>query len=142
MGADIHPWVEVKVDGVWEYREAPKGLEHRNYTVFGFLTGGVVRPRGYTEYLPEPRAIRPPNCSEETKNKCNNVASDWGNHSFSWLTLTELLAVDYMQLVEDGFRVEHVPLGTAIGPRFMGVLDELKAMGAPEDVRIIFYFDS
>jgi hypothetical protein len=226
MGCDIHLKVERRVNGKWEcveslsprpcswcdgaghYKNRPldkcyscsgSGAQSgpyrdRNYTVFSVLAG--VRNDGYVKPIATPRGLP------------DGIADDgeYGDHSFSWLTLAELRAYDWHQSIHDegwvdaetfkkwdaagakgnpeqwcgavgGGAVEHVthsrmreyiadgmkespvieriagkrsfytliqwdvPL-TDYCKHFLSFLETLSAIGADEDVRIVFGFDS
>ena len=133
MGCDIHMVVQFRKDGVWldapVVIAAPWGdpwWELRDYVTFGVLAG--VRDKQV------PRIADPRGFPEDFDNTVDPLALDavhhgkWmGDHSFSWVTLAELKAVKgyarKMSLIP-----EWVP--------------ELERLGAPEDVRIVFGFDS
>jgi len=86
-------------------------------------------------------------------------------HSFSWLSLKELLDFDYSQqfenrryrktiitagggtVVDGGAKAapgegEMVSYRNFLGTSFFECLLQLKMLGAPEDVRIVFWFDN
>ena len=115
MGCDIHPVIEVRKDGKWtiytalrdteydKYREAGEKLpvetklfNHRNYAFFSWLCD----VRNYSDVKPMfPNRGYPRDASEEAKDYYERWA---GNaHSPGWITLKELLDVDFEQLVED-----------------------------------------
>ena len=84
--------------------------------------------------IAEPRGL-PDDCDPRVR-ACSNY---WGadGHSHSWLTLSELTAYDWAVLKRPD----------AVG--FVDTLSEwdslmlrLSAMGAPDDVRIVFWFDN
>lgn len=110
MGTDIHLAAEVFKDGRWQY--APCDLpDYRNYRAFailadvrngytfaGFDSGDPVIP------ISEPRGL-PQDLSQEIRAMLEDTDSgdSWtddedfftlGDHSFSWVTLKELLDVD------------------------------------------------
>lgn len=150
MGTDIHMNIEVWRDGRWEWLSKPydpavdmcdepaKGrvadllvyddsgfpiAEERRYRLFAVLAGvrdcygeGIVPialPRG----LPADTSLNP-------------GVHDLGDHSMSWLTLSELLSYDWAQtdFAED-FRLKFIP---ALA----------KLADDPDKVRIVFGFDS
>lgn len=107
MGCDIHMHAEKRVDGKWvkAERDVPKSkygnfkedpLENRSYSYFGWLAD----VRNYSEVPPisQPRGV-PTDMAPETKDSYEGWGSD--AHSASWLTVDEILAVDFDQVIED-----------------------------------------
>lgn len=169
MGCDIHAVAERRVGGVWtavedqvfpldeweqEYRCDP--FHDRNYAVFGFLAG----VRNYSGLAPiaEPRGF-----PKDASGLAVQAAKSWDadGHSHSHVTLAELLAVDYDAPVEDRrITVQTGPnsfnggataapgggqittLRERLGSMFMSHLDVLASLGAPDDVRVVFWFDN
>ena len=118
MGVDIWTYVEVERYGRWQPVYAlDDWYEGRCYQLFGMLAG----VRG-GEALWEPRGV--------PEDATAHVRDQWGEgngvHSASWLTLKELLSVDW---------------GEAGGPRWQDYLGELVKLQAPA-VRVVFWFDS
>lgn len=102
MGCDIHPYAEIRTDGRWRPVEVKLPCD-RNYVAFGVLanqrngfgfagvdTGDAVTP------IAEPRGLPLNIATHETPDAdWNNGCYVWfGDHSFSWVTLAELLALD------------------------------------------------
>ena len=223
MGCDIHMQVERRVNGKWERVEElpprpcswceakggyPSGtkcwtckgtgqqtdpFDCRNYTTFAVLAD--VRNDGYVKPICEPRGL-PADCVRKTDE--DGGAHEYGDHSFSWLTLAELQAYDWQQKRDDegwvsveefkqwesngrgcprswcgdvgGGMVEKVsnkdmrrhianPYPWEVGKRFytlvqwsttiayrcrafLDFMETLSALGNPDDVRIVFGFDS
>jgi hypothetical protein len=158
MGADIHTYVEQRIDGVWRHVDVAEpdfpGMEGdgvlgwRHYGMFGFLAN--VRNYSHSPVIAEPRGL-PDDVTEGIKE-----TGDWQDaHSHSWLTLAELLAYDYDQvfwdrrITRDGNGAalagegegEHTTLRSFLGEWFFKSLDELSALGPHEDIRIVFWFD-
>jgi hypothetical protein len=151
MGCDIHTFVEVRTPEGWVQGA---GLEYpildgRNYGIFGFLAD--VRNYSHSPVISEPRGL-PEDVSDAVRD-----ADDWSDHhSHSWLTLAELLAYDYEQvfwdrrITRDGNGAalagegegEHLTLRAFLGEWFFKELDRLRTFGDPEDVRLVFWFDS
>lgn len=135
MGCDIHPWVQVKVNDKWVDFGTPERLRDRTYGRFAFLTGGVVR--NYSEVpsvLPKPKGL--PDGREDS--------ATWDSHSGSWLSLEELLKVDY-NIVFRNKREAGQPemtLAEFLGPTWFEIMDELASYGLPSEVRIVFDFDN
>jgi hypothetical protein len=165
MGCDIHMVVEVRKDGAWQRAFPPadardptclewaadktygEGQQRRygrmaevtwfwdrDYSLFGALAGirsdtpPISPPRGLPPDLsPEVTAIcEPTNPSCFETDRDDVLISD---HSYSWLTLAELLAYDWRQLGHQS------PFVTRVIPALM-------RLGRPDDVRIVFGFDS
>ena len=131
-------------------------FETRDYGVFGFLAN--VRNLSEVPNIKEPTNELPDNVSKEVK----EVWEDWGpdGHALSWLTLKELLDFDYDQIFWDRRVRKQLPYSKWHGAaraengegrylsireflgesHFFDVLETLKGLGAPENVRIIFWF--
>ena len=103
IGCDITLHCECRRDGVWhncdnfEWNEKTKTYEFvsiyswRNYDLFGILAG--VRSNEF-DSIDDPRGL-PKDISLKTK----EMADEWkdSGHSYSWLTLRELLAWKFKQ---------------------------------------------
>lgn len=154
MGCDIHSFAERKLEsGRWS---AIKGLEpfgSRNYGTFGWLAG----VRNYSDLTPisEPRGLPTP-VSATVKREYNRWECD--AHTPSWLSVAELQAVDYDQVIEDRRCTRRMANGVLnggstcapgegekqtlrefLGPWFFKDLDALVAAGAE---RVVFWFDN
>ena len=98
MGCDIFSRAEKRIGEKWQVISGLHPFsDARSYRVFGFLAdvrnwAGVMpisQPRGLPQGVVAP-------VDEETPD------DEWlGEHSFSWLLVSELLAVDYDRVVED-----------------------------------------
>lgn len=129
----------------------------RNYGVFGFLAG----VRNYSGIAPisEPRGLPP-----EFSDYCSYEGEfDLGDHSFSWLSVAELVAFDYERIMVDRRGTEHyfgpggtyagsnggitlpencgkaMPYRNFLGSAFFHDLAELQRIGTD---RVVFGFDS
>lgn len=158
MGCDIHLVTEVRRDGRWHIAEpfypcracgpdgwydegeacywcgGEKRINHfseRSYGLFALLAG----VRNYYEVMPlaEPRGLPGDSPAVEAHQEYDGCGDRlrmdpiWlGDHSFSWLTLGELLAHDW----------------SAVDADFAAFVEAMKAVGAPDDVRIVFGFDN
>lgn len=129
----------------------------RSYGLFGFLAD----VRNYSEVPPisQARGV-PDNVSEHVRREYGDDLSTV-YHSSSWLSLTELVKHDYDQKFSD-MRVTRetsprcfsgseralpgeeraTTLREFLGKSFFDDLEELRTVGFPEDVRIVFWFDS
>lgn len=152
MGCDIHIQAQKRdASGAWQevrgsFSEGPSPFDWRSYGMFAFLAG--VRNYGAIAPIAEPRGL-PDDVRDE---------EPFGDHSYSWLSVEELCAVDYDAVIED-LRVmrqvgsnlwsgactagpgegEKMPLREYLGDGFMHDLVELQRIGAE---RIVFGFDS
>lgn len=160
MGCDIHPLVQVKRNEKWEHEPFPDGtwrgpFRQRDYIFFGVLAG--VRCHDVTP-IAEPRGL--PDDLDYEVNEDGYVPALlnvdlyddeipdclWlGEHSYSWVTLAELDAYPWeealMQVHTNGWddtswTREH--LAQLAGDTFPW----LRSLGAPDDVRVVFGFDS
>jgi hypothetical protein len=148
MGTDIRVQVEVRRNGRWcalPRSMTPSIFGDRRPAMFSFLSGGCVtrglsRPWLFKAALPEPRGY-PKDGSEETREQARMADSDLGVHSASHLTLGELLAVDYGTEFTD---VDDKPTtwDETLGPDWNAALIEMRGLGPPDDVRIVFDFSS
>lgn len=164
MGCDIHMAVEVRRNGKWEralppeharvpceVEEARRGdpwsvrraevewFTDRRYALFGALAG----VRNYdVSPIAEPRGL-PNDVSEEVRKLAtydydNPGDVQLGDHSFTWLTLDEVLAYDWNQKMPDG-----APLRDWCGDFFTRFVPALKELDAdPRNVRLVFGFDN
>lgn len=177
MGCDIHIVAETKSNNGWRlaYTKIP---DDRNYWTFGILAN-VRNGSGFAGVdmgdpltpISEPRGL-PDDMSTETKSAVEHDEIWLGDHSFSWLTLRELLDYPY-----DGLMVERgmVDKKTAAAFRATGkppeewcgdttakewvrlewqrplreaaklfgkIIETISPLGDPDSVRIVFGFDS
>lgn len=152
MGCDIHSFAEKKEGGSWVSLDV-EAFHRRSYGYFGWLAG----VRNYSEMSPiaSLRGV-PDDASKAVTDQHSNMCGD--AHSESWISLPELLGVDYEQIVEDrrctvqtGERSwngaatcapglgDKVVLREFLGSSFFEALDRLKQAGAE---RVIFWFDN
>ena len=128
----------------------------RSYSIFAFLAG--VRNYDCCVPISEPKGL-PEDVSDYVRKKYEYWDED--AHSASYLTAKELLEFDYEQsfwnrrvgkqlapnfyhgacLAEEG-EGEIVTYRDNLGEWFFKHLEELKSLGDPEDVRIVFWFDN
>lgn len=145
MGCDIHIIAQRREAEEWKTLDsAPFGW--RSYGMFGFLAD----VRNYS-------AVPPIAAQRGLPEDFDPEAHDVGDHSYSWLTVEELLAFDYDQPLEDRRVTRQTSTGiwngghTAepgggemttfrafLGQCFFDDLEQLKAIGAG---RIVFGFD-
>lgn len=168
MGCDIHCFAEVRNNGKWEkvgkvfadaYTDVvltDEPFNGRSYGLFGWLAD--VRNYSQSPVIAEPRGL-PRDLSPEVNEQFEYWEPD--AHTYSWLLLSELLAADYEQVIWDrritrreaqGFyngaalanegEGEHMTLRAFLGEGYFEVLEALKALGAPDNVRIVFWFDN
>ena len=159
MGCDIHAVVQVRKEGKWETIDdrGPEGvtggyrwrvLSNRNYAVFSIL----ANVRNFSTAVPWPSIANPRGLPDEfgMEDECHTDAMDddldgekmWmGDHSHSWVTLQELDEYDWSH-------VRHYESGPpysaedACGDFYLRVIPWLRSLGNPEDVRLVFGFDS
>jgi len=154
MGCDIHSFAEVRKDGKWQYtgnvfrddemmRKYSKKYKtdevflYRNYGLFGFLAD--VRNYSCVESF---EAKGWPTDSEYFD--VINPNQDCDFHTYSYLTLEELLDFDYSKEFEDQrSRVKSaISYKEFLGEFYFQRLEELKKLGNPSDVRVVFWFDN
>jgi hypothetical protein len=149
MGCDIYSIAERKFNGEWKLILNVTPLTQRQYSIFAFLAN--VRNYSCIPPISKPRGV-PVDISREGE------ACYLGDHSYSWLLLSELLEFNYDMIVEDRRTsrwvtsnyfsgAEIVDSGKGIkmtlrkylGEGFFEELNRLKEKGVE---RIIFGFDS
>jgi hypothetical protein len=144
MGCDIHTRAEKRVDGVWTTIPKLRPFHWRQYGMFGFLAD----VRNYSAVTP----IAPSRGLPDDVILDDDNEYELGEHSFSWLSVQELLDFDYDQKMEDRRVTRQVGGCTAepgggrtmtyrefLGPDFFRDLKKLKQAGAE---RVVFGFDS
>lgn len=154
MGCDIHAYGERRnADGKWTLIPDCTPFQHRNYSLFAWLAD--VRNYSAVTPISNPRGA-PPDISESAKLALEDWSSD--AHSVSWLSVEELLAVDYDQQIEDrrvtrqlahnlwsgGCTAEpgegkQRTLREFLGSDYFDDLEELKEDKAE---RVVFWFDN
>lgn len=99
MGCDIFSRAERRVEGVWQVIPGLHPfLGWRSYALFGFLAD--VRNYSAIPPLSPPRGLPPGLIAPPDEDDLPD--EEWlGAFSFSWLSVDEMLAVDYEQTVED-----------------------------------------
>jgi hypothetical protein len=153
MGCDIHSHAERRVGDGWEAIPGLHPFDWRSYGMYGFLAG----VRNYSA-VPEiaPKRGVPDDLSAGVRGEYDGWDSD--AHSASWLSVEELTAFDYNQVMEDR-RVtrqtasnvwdggctaapgegETMTYREFLGDAFFADLEKLKAAGAE---RVVFWFDN
>lgn len=96
MGCDIHSHAERKVDGKWQSIQGLHPFDWRNYGWYGFLA--AVRNYSAIGPIVPPRGV-PTDMSAEVREDYLSWEGD--AHSGSWLSVVELAAYDYDQIIED-----------------------------------------
>jgi hypothetical protein len=148
MGADIHIFVEQLNHKThkWEYYDMPhftsdEGLkttrpfDWRNYFMFGMLGGvrnneviGFDTNRGFPDDLSDDVALE-------------NQQWDNDGHSHNYIALEELLDFDY-DANPFGYDSSRMTFRHYLPDIYFINLEELKQLGNPKDVRILFFFDN
>ncbi len=148
MGCDIHCFVEKRnketkewerfnenIFSGWRDEKGAEPFGWRNYEAFATLAD--VRNRLKIQPIASYRGI-PEDVSEEIKQEMDVWRSD--AHSENWLTLKELLDFDFDKCASEDYQKTYREL---IGSdEFFINLEELKTVGNPDDVRIVFWFDN
>lgn len=157
-------WVKVKdhfllddFDRDWYKKEkGDSPFENRNYSWFAFLAD--VRNYDHCEPIKQPCGI-PSDCDVEIMKDYEDYGED--AHSASHLTLKELLDFDYevifwnrritkqlssnsftgAGLAQDG-EGKMLTYRENLGTDFFKIIEELKLLGEPENVRVVFWFDN
>lgn len=158
MGCDIHIIAQRRNGDTWEevsgeFTDGPAPFDWRSYGMFGFLAN--VRNYSAVPPISEPRGLPE---DHDPGNVDEYGGCFLGDHSFSWLSVEELLAFDYDQPMEDRRVTRQIgpnawsgavtadPGGgemttyrVFLGEAFFNDLAELQRIGAE---RIVFGFDS
>jgi hypothetical protein len=111
-------------------------FSQRNYGLFGFLAN--VRNMSECTPLAYSRGLPP----EYVNYWESNDSPYLGDHSFSWLLLSELLDFDYSKKFYDQRFREHRTYADLVGEEFFQSVEIMKTLGPPEYVRVVFGFDS
>jgi DNA-binding transcriptional ArsR family regulator len=95
MGCDIHCILQKRTKGVWHTVCAISDIE-RNYTLFGILAGvrcdeyqPIDAPRGIPKGVDH--VIKPTRAGDECRVYFGDYDYWLGTHSYSWLTIREIL---------------------------------------------------
>lgn len=159
MGCDIHIRAQKKINADWQTL-AFVPFSWRNYSVFSWLAG--VRNYSAISPISEPRGV--PDDMNDSKDSSempwsyDHHGGELGDHSFSWLSVAELQAVNYEQTIEnrrcarvmaagytshgetcDPGQGEKMTLREFLGQAYFDDLNTLQEIGAD---RIVFGFDS
>ena len=163
MGCDIHSRVQVRKDGIWEtvedelfpmrfewagHTHTKEPFEWRSYGMFGFLAD--VRNYSHVPPISQPRGL-PVGLNTDSDDY------EFGDHSFSWLGLEELLTFNYDAVFEDrrcmrdGNGAADSGVGNGVqttfrkflGPDFFRDIEIMRGLANdPADIRIVFGFDN
>lgn len=142
MGCDIHVNVEVRRGDTWHLLPFD-AIEQpfRNYATFAIL--GDVR-NGDFNFIGSNRGLPSDasrDWSEVYKDECDNDYSSL--HSWSWVTLRELMEFDWEQLTESTREPYFEKTGPWFNIGFVGQLHNIADdVGGPDNVRIVFFFDN
>lgn len=168
MGCDIHSFAEKKVNDKWErieekiFHEDFEPFGWRSYSMFGFLADvrnySNVKPISKLKGLPEDSEYLNSSSEWGYKDIKADIYNNGNYHSFSYITLEELLSVDYNFTFNDvrgtseetciydplliPIEGETTTLKKFLGTSFFEDLEILKTLEDPDKVRIIFYFDN
>lgn len=160
MGCDIHPHVEIRdpVTGKWAIQKGDFGRERNshptvvrpfkdcNYGVFAFLTGTVRNDEGIHGITLSPRRLPEDSPLRASQYEGFDQLNSGDDHSHSWLTFRELSSFDYHADVKYSGQIDtNRPAMTYrkfLGKDFFSDLLKLQALGALDDVRVVFWFDS
>lgn len=168
MGCDIHSFAERKLNGKWlkveegfiELSEDHKRIykkekgnepfDWRSYSMFAFLANvrnfdccePISEPKGWPEDSVFLDSMYERNDIYEDEPMTNKQDIESYAHSWSYLTLKELLDFDYDKTFWDKREEEITSYREKLGREFFKQLEELKQLGEPEDVRVVFWFDS
>lgn len=157
MGCDIHTFVERRDEaGQWQVVDGLAPFDWRNYGMYGFLAD--VRNYSAVPSIAEERGL-PDDISVEVRDEYALWIDD--AHTASWLSVNELADFDYTQTVNDrrvtrqtgpnswdGGVTGAPEEGTVktyhelLGQAFLDDVEQLRSLGDPEDVRVVFWFDN
>ena len=137
MGTDIHGVLQVRQYGKWWTECDIHG--DRNYTLFAVLAD--VRNRYDLTPISEPRGWPEDFECKEWNHESNSMGDRWlGDHSFSWLSVRELLEWSGWD-VSIQYEDKAIPLRESCGV-FLAWLNYASAIAGEDEARIVFGFDS
>lgn len=142
MGCDIHPHIEVKINGKWEHYSIPQ--LQRCYALFTRICGVRMREDSTIQPISKPRGL-PDDISDITR-------IEWefdGGHSATWLNREELCALidwheEYIESINPGYgyTAQHHQWGYMTGNDFLSNPGTGSNPKEYEDVRFICWFDN
>lgn len=158
MGCDIHSFVEILDTEGWqrytdlffstdEYQEeslSDTPFWYQDYALFSFLAGVRndfdCKPIHSLKGLPGDSFF----LNSEIEDGLTNAAEiqKQPNHSYSWLTLQELLDFDYQQQFYNRIEGKFETYTEFLRPVYFILLDELQILGNPDLIRVVFWFDN
>ena len=120
MGCDISEHVERRVNGRWEYVDVPASrMLLRDYSLFSVLAGVRADPSDPPQRFTPQESI-PSDASDRLKYE---YADGELHYAYSFQTLAELLKHDWQRW-----------------PSFVLFINWMQTLGAPDDVRFVFWF--
>jgi hypothetical protein len=139
MGCDIHSHAEQQDSGRWVGLSV-EAFKARDYGLFGWLAG----VRNYSKMAPIAAGRGFP---ADASRKAANDYDIWRGdaHSESWVSVAELAALDYEQIVEtcggtyEPCEGKKQTLREFLGPDYFAVLRRLQEACAD---RVVFWFDN
>lgn len=149
MGCDIHMVAQVKRDGKWQTVD---GLStDRNYDLFAILAG--VRSGYGVRGIPTGDGFLPIDWPRGLPTDLEGTSEDHclGDHSFSWLSLRELQECDLTRTTRKYRWSKSMKRMEVLAPQtyrdcvkhvWDELLSRLVSIGNPDEVRIVFGFDS
>ena len=157
---DISTHVEVRTESGWNFVNTYLGWEHlaeypdfpfgwRNYVLFAFLTDSrnsrvKSMPHVGCGYrgLPEDSNWLNEEVADGfyTIQRSQDIENNCNNHGFSWVLLAELLTFDYDQAYAAG-QGEPATIREELGAGYFRHLELLTSFGAPDDVRVVYWFN-
>jgi hypothetical protein len=155
MGCDIHLCAEVRRSGKWERAEPliedrsheptmvrEQFYNDRNYILFTVLAG--VRDNNQAiQTISSPRGV-PHDVSSEWKEQVDSWAGD--GHSHSWLSFRELYEFEgWDKIIYDWD--QSLPIKSYCKEFYIDTMKKLASLCSdpsitPDDVRVVFFFDS
>ena len=156
MWCDIHSFAEVRKNNRWEKvwdvfkfdpycreKDDPEYTCHpffwRNYGIFWFLWD--VRNMSESKFISDNRWL-PDDVCQEIKDEFDPI---WWDHSESYIFLKELLDFDYSEEFIDRrpyYGQQAISYNDFLWTNFFDILEELKQIWDPKNVRIVFWFDN
>ncbi len=136
---EINTYVEVRNNGIWGMVEQPtfshpylEGLVDAPFSwlstaLVAFLGGFGLNGSKEIKPISPPKGF-PFDVSRYVSNEYTDA--DGLSHSMSYVSLKELIEFDYSSFYRD-----------ALGECFFKNIEELNALGEPESVRVVFWFD-
>lgn len=145
MGCDIHPYIEVQINGKWLCVGVPEA--HRNYAVFSKLSGVRGYPDDNTpeELLPLGDGEREMMLPEDSDEELQKAYEEWGMdaHSLTVMPLQQLRVFvrHYGRQNKNDDEEKQWQSACEVGT-WLDICEEYVGSGMAEDARVVMWYDN